>query len=100
MPDRITAETFSIFIAPDENLSLHRLGTKLHQRKKAMRRRAGDDLEQAIFLELRKRADNIPSDLIEIKVPRGKKPLGIEMRQLIERESLGCSVRFLGGKAR
>jgi hypothetical protein len=97
-PDWIAPKAFAIFIAPYENLRLHRLGTKLHQREKSMGGCAGDDLEEAIFLKLGKRPHNIPSNLIEVEVARGKEPLEIEMRQLIERGVIRCSFHFSAGK--
>ncbi len=63
IPDRIAPKAFPIFIATYENLRLHCLGTKLHQREKAMGRCARDDLDETIFLKLGKRPDNIPSNL-------------------------------------
>ncbi len=97
-PDGIAPKAFSIFIAPYENLRLHRLGTKLHQREKAMGSCTRDDLEKTIFLKLGKRPDNIPSNLIEVKVAGGKKPLRIETRQLIERRIAGCSFDLSAGE--
>ena len=81
---RITSETFSIIIAADQNLSPHRLGTKLHEWKKAVRRRTGDNLQHAILLELRKSADHVAPDLVEIKIPSGDKVIGIKTRQFVE----------------
>ena len=93
-PHRITAETFSILIAADQNLRPHRLGTILHERKKAVRRRASDDLEHAIFLELRKGADDVAVDLVQIKIASRDEALTIKMREPVEVRVAGRPFNF------
>ena len=63
----IHAEAFAVGIAADEDLGAHRLGDGFHQRQEAVRGSAGDDLEDAVFLELGKRSDDVAADFIAVE---------------------------------
>ena len=56
-----------------QDLRAHRLWKCLHERQKPMRRRAGDDFQNALFLKAAERADEIalPS-FDEVPVAIGK----------------------------
>ena len=54
-------------IAADEDLGAHRLGNGFHQGQEAVRGGAGDNLEDAVFLELGKRSDDVATDFIAVE---------------------------------
>ncbi len=63
-----------------------------------MRRRAGDNFQHAILLELRKGAYHVTLDLVQIKIPSGDKALGIKPRQLVQVRVACCPLNLAPGQ--
>ena len=81
---RVAAEGRAVVVPRDEDLRAHRLGELLHERQKAVRRRAGDDLEHAAILQRGECGDHVAMPALHVVAPALEQPVVVEARRLLQ----------------